>query len=240
MIQLIALDMDGTLLADDLTIPKKNAEAISAAKSRGIEVILCTGRSKTGAVPFADELKLQSHLISGNGSEIWLKSGELLERTPLQTPFVEEMLQIQKKTGTTFWAASTKDVYRQTIPENLYEHTWLKFGYDTPDDTLRQYIHDELQRFDHLEVTNSSLTNLEINAAGVNKANALQRLTEQLGIAMENVLAVGDSLNDVQMIKKSGVGVAMANAQDIVKETADWETLTNNEAGVAEAIEAYL
>ncbi|SER75631.1 Cof-type HAD-IIB family hydrolase [Salisediminibacterium halotolerans] len=239
-IQLMALDIDGTLLADDLSIPNENQQAIFEAREQGIDVILCTGRSKMAADPFAEKLQLNSHMITGNGSEIWLSDGSLLERTPLKSDLVAFMKELQADTGVRFWAASTEAVYKTDIPADLYNHTWLKFGFDTEDDQLRTMIHDKLITFTELEITNSSTTNLEINAAGVNKANALQKLTSHLNLDMKHVFAAGDSLNDVRMIKDAGVGVAMGNSQQVVKEAADWQTFSNNEAGLAVAIRKYL
>ncbi|MBS4161556.1 HAD-IIB family hydrolase, partial [Klebsiella pneumoniae] len=99
---------------------------------------------------------------------------------------------------------------------------------------------EALKKNKELEVTNSSPTNIEVNAIGINKAAALAKVSERLGFTMENVMAVGDSLNDIAMIKEAGLGVAMGNGQDIVKETADWITDTNNENGVAKAIRHWV
>jgi Cof subfamily protein (haloacid dehalogenase superfamily) len=90
---------------------------------------------------------------------------------------------------------------------------------------------------DGLELTNSLPTNVEANPAGVSKAAALHFLCERMGITMEEVMAVGDSLNDIKMIQASGVGVAMGNAQEAIKNVADFVTDTNNNNGVAKAIE---
>lgn len=239
-IQLMALDIDGTLLADDQSIPEENQKAISEAREQGIDVILCTGRSKMAADPFAEKLQLDSHMITGNGSEIWLSDGTLFEQIPLKSDLVAYMKELQEETGAYFWAASTEVVYKTEMPADLHNHTWLKFGFDTKDDQLRTKIHDQLSAFKELEITNSSLTNLEINAAGVNKARALQKLADHLNFDMKQVFAAGDSLNDVRMIKAAGVGVAMGNSQQVVKEAADWETFSNNEAGLAVAIRKCL
>ncbi|WP_158235056.1 HAD hydrolase family protein, partial [Pseudomonas sp. 2822-17] len=79
-----------------------------------------------------------------------------------------------------------------------------------------------------------------INAVGVNKAAALEKVCQRLNITMDNVIAMGDSLNDLAMITEAGLGVAMGNAQETVKQAADWVTDTNNEAGVAKAIHKWV
>ena len=74
---------------------------------------------------------------------------------------------------------------------------------------------------------------------GINKAKGLKTVCEKLHITMDDVMAVGDSLNDISMIKEAGFGVAMGNAQDIVKKAADAVTSSNEENGVAQAIRKY-
>lgn len=105
---------------------------------------------------------------------------------------------------------------------------------------MRNEVLKELKEYKELEITNSSPINIEVNALGINKAAALAKVSEKLGFTMENVMAMGDSLNDIAMIEKAGVGVAMGNAQDIVKETADWVTDLNTENGVAKAIRHWV
>ncbi|MDN0044845.1 Cof-type HAD-IIB family hydrolase [Mediterraneibacter glycyrrhizinilyticus] len=95
----------------------------------------------------------------------------------------------------------------------------------------------ELREVSGLELVGSLRYNIEINTAGVNKGTGLVNLGKVLGIKREEIMAFGDGDNDIVMLKEVGIGVAMANAEDKVKETADYITLSNEEDGVAEAIE---
>ncbi|PYZ98202.1 phosphoglycolate phosphatase [Alteribacter lacisalsi] len=236
-IKLIALDMDGTLLGNNMDVSKENTEAIQRAHDHSIDVVLSTGRMMLTAGKYAEELGLKSYLITVNGSEIWHSRGELVERQLLDVKFVELMRDLTDEHGTHFWAASVDQVWNAELPENLHDHEWMKFGFDVKEDEVREKIKSLLTAEKELEITNSSLTNLEINAAGINKAYALKKVCKRLGITMNEVMAVGDSLNDLAMIKEAGIGVAMGNAQDYVKKQADYVTSTNLEHGVAEAIE---
>lgn len=92
----------------------------------------------------------------------------------------------------------------------------------------------------HLELTGALFNNIEANGKGARKGFALVKLGEQLGIAKEQIMACGDGSNDMEMIREVGFGVAMANAIDSVKEVADYVTLSNDEDGVAKAIEKYV
>ena len=95
----------------------------------------------------------------------------------------------------------------------------------------------ELREVSGLELVGSLKYNIEINAAGVNKGTGLVNLGKMLGIKRGEIMAFGDGDNDIVMLKEVGIGVAMANAEAKVKETADYITLSNEEDGVAEAIE---
>ena len=82
--------------------------------------------------------------------------------------------------------------------------------------------------------------NIEFTAANVNKGLGLHFLAKELGISMEETMAVGDSGNDAEMLKAAGLGVAMGNASKAIKDISDVVTLTNEECGVAHAIETYI
>ena len=115
-----------------------------------------------------------------------------------------------------------------------------KTQFFTRDMELRARLLEEVpQRFADIVATSSSPQNVEINNARANKGEALLALAAQLGVPREKVLAFGDGLNDVTMIKAAGVGIAMANAEEIVKEAADWVTASCDEDGVAVGIERF-
>ncbi|MGL4656417.1 MAG: Cof-type HAD-IIB family hydrolase [Sarcina sp.] len=99
---------------------------------------------------------------------------------------------------------------------------------------------EELSKFDDLEVVSSWENNFEIMPAGTSKGTAVQRLAEILGIDREEVICIGDSENDLSMIKYAGLGVAMGNAIDVVKENANYITDTNSNAGVGKMIAKFI
>ena len=103
----------------------------------------------------------------------------------------------------------------------------------------REAAWKELSELEDLELVGSLSYNIEINAAGVNKGTSLVALGEMLGIPRESIMACGDGDNDVHLLREVGFGVAMANAQPQVKEAADYITASNDEDGVARAIEKY-
>jgi len=239
-IKLIALDMDGTLLNQYDEVSEVNRKAILEAENKGVHVVLSTGRAFATCSEYAKSLNLSSYLITVNGSEIYNEQGELIEQKILDTELIQWMWDLSQTHKTHFWAVSCDNVYRGKLPEDITGSKWLKFGFDSADDEVREEILRQLKENGNLEVSNSSPTNIEVNAIGVNKAKAIQVVCDRLGLTMDEVMAVGDSLNDIAMIKAAGLGVAMGNAQEVVKENADWLTSTNIEHGVAKAINKWV
>ncbi|ADE69003.1 MULTISPECIES: Cof-type HAD-IIB family hydrolase [Priestia] len=238
--KLIALDMDGTLLNNQQEISKENREAIAKAQEQGVHVVLSTGRSLLTCREYAQSLQLSSYLITVNGSEIWDESGQLVERKLIDASSIEKMWNLTQEHKLNFWAVTTDKVWRDEFPEDIASQEWLKFGYDIPDDALREEVLKQIAGISDFEISNSSLTNLEINALGINKAKGIMTVCERLGISMDEVIAMGDSLNDMAMIEAAGCGIAMGNAQEAVKEAADWVTDTNVNNGVAKAISHWV
>lgn len=115
-----------------------------------------------------------------------------------------------------------------------------KINIFTKDRKLRRELWEKIAQYKELAVTSSLDYNVEINAAAATKGNALLQLAKHLGLKPEQTMAMGDGSNDLSMIKAAGVGVAMANGMDILKQKADYITRSNEEDGVAAAIQHFL
>lgn len=115
-----------------------------------------------------------------------------------------------------------------------------KINIFTRDRKLRMELWEKLSRYKDLVVTSSLEYNLEINAATATKGNALLQLAAHLGLKREQTMAMGDGSNDLSMIEAAGIGVAMANSMDMLKQKADYLTLSNEADGVAAAIRHFL
>jgi len=241
-IQLIALDMDGTLLNDQKEVPKRNRDAIEQALEQDVHVVLSTGRGIRRCYSIAKDLRLSSYLVTANGAEIWTMEKERLQQSVMKTELVEKIYNLAIQAGAGVWMISSEGAFQgDTIPEDFYQYDWLKFGCYSADKQTLDILVKEFSNYEELEIANSLPTNIEVNAKGVTKANALSFLCERIGITMDQVLACGDSLNDLKMIQAAGVGAAMDNAQDAIKQVADFVTKAdNNNGGVGEAIERYV
>lgn len=284
MIQLIATDMDGTLLNDQKKVSPENIKAIKAAQNEGIEVIVATGRSKEEAQEPLDEAGLTCPIISINGAETWDAAGNVADVKPLQ---YEEAMKAMKllrehaiyfelylQSGTyseskeqamdvivqlmeTIKGAVGTQIEMQRMANKRIQNGSISFVKqfetvltDSSDAILKllafstnlvilDQVEEELKENPYLAVTASARGNLEINAIDAQKGIALQAYAKQEGIPMESVMALGDNLNDLSMMKVAGYPVAMGNAAYEVKQLCTYQTDTNDEHGVANAIYTY-
>ncbi|TXK77561.1 Cof-type HAD-IIB family hydrolase [Paenibacillus sp. N3.4] len=239
--KLIALDMDGTLLNEEKKISAENQEAIRQATQAGKIVMMSTGRGAVSAMPYIKELGLTGPLVVVNGSEVWERPDKLLRRTLLPAETVRSLHALAVEHDSWWWAYSVEGIFnRESETFDIDGQEWLKFGYFSENSEKLTSIRTIVEGWGTLEITNSHPSNIELNPLGINKATGVEAVCKLLGIEMSEVIAMGDSENDIAMIRESGLGVAMGNAQDEVKRIADITTLSNEEHGVAEIIYGYL
>ncbi|UJF32293.1 Cof-type HAD-IIB family hydrolase [Paenibacillus hexagrammi] len=235
--KLLALDMDGTLLTEAKEISEPNKEAIHTAIEAGVTVIFSTGRGVQSALPYVEELGLESPMVAVNGSEVWEAPGKLHQRTLLSADLVEKLHGIAIDLDSWWWAYAVDGVFnRDNWPDDLESHQWLKFGYYTENEPKLKKIRQTAESWGVFEITNSHPCNIELNPLGISKASGLEAVCKLLGITMSQVVAMGDSENDITMLQAAGLGVAMGNAQERVKGIADMTTVTNEEHAVAKII----
>ena len=240
--KLIALDMDGTLLNRNKEISRENLKWIRAASEAGIKVTLATGRPIRDILRYAEQLAIDCPVVTTNGSEVWRTPHQLHSRKVIEPNLIERLLETDRNYGgeLDFWAHTVSGrVDRSCVPDDLAGVQWLQFSFRSKNLQLLEQIRDEIAGWQMLEISNSHITNIEFNPLGVSKASGLQEVCSLLGIEMREVIAIGDSLNDISMIRAAGLGIAMGNAQEAVKQAADAVSLSNEEDGVAKAIERY-
>jgi HAD superfamily hydrolase (TIGR01484 family) len=239
--KLLALDMDGTVLNEDQLVSEANRQAIAAAIEAGVTVMFSTGRGIHSARPFIDELKLQSPIVTINGGEVWRAPDDLYKRHLMDAKWIRQMHEMAIEYDSWFWAYAIEGVYnRDNWPGDIDQIEWLKFGYYSENLEKLAAIRKELESWRVFEISNSHPFNLEMNTLGISKASGLMDICGLMGIEMSEVIAMGDSLDDLAMIRTAGLGVAMGNAQDEVKQAADIVTASNVEDGVARIIEQYI
>jgi Cof subfamily protein (haloacid dehalogenase superfamily) len=240
--KLLALDLDGTLLSDDKTISKKNKLWIERAVAEGVTVIFATGRGYTRANEYQEELELDSPMVLLNGADVWAGPHKPWQRHFLTKEIIQDLYALVEQAGARYWGYHTEGfVGMKDWPAvRIDREEWMKFGMYHNDLQWIESIRDEIQAWDVLEVVDSGNNSLELSVRGVTKESGVRAVCSLLGIEMHEVMAIGDAGNDLRLLRSAGLGVAMENAVDRVKEAADVGTVSNEEDGVAIAIQRYL
>jgi HAD superfamily hydrolase (TIGR01484 family) len=240
--KLLALDMDGTLLDERKEISQQNKEWIAKCREQGVYVVLSTGRGIQLIRSYAEQLGLDTPIIAVNGGEVWSRSDILHMRYSLPIEQIEQLRRIAVELDVWYWAYHTEGKQTKDTWDELAngEMEWIKFGYRTEDSVKMAALFERISLVGDFELTNSHPTNIEVNPAGITKATGLREVCHMLDVGFHEVVAVGDSMNDMAMIVEVGLGVAMGNAQEEVKLCADAVTDSNEEDGVAKVIQRYI
>jgi Cof subfamily protein (haloacid dehalogenase superfamily) len=265
--KLVAIDIDGTLMNDRKEITKEVNAAIQAAKAKGVSVVICTGRPIVGVQSIIEELKLNDeddYVITFNGALVQnTHTKEVESQITLTYENLKEIYELSQKIDSPLHFFDTENLYtpnrdisRYTIHEAHING--ISLHYRTIDDVPKDMLIPKVMFIDEPDRLNQNIGNipesfwgkytfvkstpffLEILDPSVSKGNAVRLLAEKLSIKQEEVICIGDGENDLSMIEYAGCGVAMANAESVVKEAAQFHTLSNNENGVAYAIEKLI
>lgn len=266
MYKLIALDMDGTLLNEKKQISERTKNAIKEARRRGVYVVLASGRPLEGILKSLDELKLVSdddYVLSYNGCLVQkVKSRETISDLTLKGSDLEYLYNLSKDLSVNIHSFSKE---RGLMAPKHSKYTKVEADINNID--INIVSHDEIDHeevivkimmidepeildkaikglpkdvYEKYSVAKSTPYFLEFFNTGADKGQAIKKLAEHLGIDQKEIITMGDAMNDYQMIEYAGMGIAMGNADPRVKEIANHITETNDNDGVALAIEKFI
>lgn len=266
--KILFTDCDDTLLTTDKKVCDRNKEAISKMIEAGHKIVLTSGRSLPSTKLQAEAIGLTfegCYIIAFNGGEIYdYYNDTKIFKAQLPMHIVTEVFKICEENGIHVQTYDDRAVISKEENDSLIRYcTTMACEYEVVED-VTGYLKEgpckilvvDYQNHEILEemrikildlfgdVVDSYFSNqyyLEVVPKGVNKGAAIHILSDYLGVPMENTVSAGDAMNDIAMIKEAHVGVAVANADDCVKEVADYITvLDHNEGAVAEIIEKFI
>ena len=245
--QLLALDLDGTLTNSRKEITPSTRDALIDIQKNGKKVVLASGRPSQGVLPLAEELHLGdygSYILSYNGGRITdCRSGEIIYSKYLPNDVAAPLLEIVKKyPGIDILAyTDTKLISGGDTNEYSEKESFINHMPITKVDDFVSYITEAEKHFhSYLSIYCSDPFFLEIMPQGIDKAHSLTKLLTSIGLSTDAMICCGDGYNDLTMIETAGLGVAMANAQPLVKKSADYITKSNDEDGVLHVINEFM
>ncbi|MBE0446663.1 MAG: HAD family phosphatase [Actinobacteria bacterium] len=260
--KLVALDLDGTLLSEDKAIADSTSKLIKEARNSGVKFTIATGRMSSGAIRYAKQLGIDIPIITYNGAVIRnLASGYTYREYKVPAEGAMDAIDMLKGEPALRFVFLGDDVYTDTPHEwtdGYAELLEVKMNFVddvrdllAQDPTMLVFMVPTLRAVElagvlkaklnsQVRITNSTDWFLDILHPKASKGLALRQLAESLGVAREEIIAIGDNLNDLEMVEYAGIGVAVANATDDLKAAADYVTDLPLSEGVGEVIMKYV
>jgi len=264
-IRLVALDLDGTLVDDDLRLPPRTAATVRAVVERGVHVALVTGRMTSSALPYAREMGLRAPLVGLQGAVIRempapgsARRGRLVRHLPLPGRVAIEALAWCRAAGLAAHLNHLEQLVVAADDEKADDYSawspgrirvvpdlaaWIRhpvtkvISVSEPPTAMASLPAARAAFAGRADATVSHPMFLEFVAPGVNKGRAVRYLARRLGVDRRAVLAIGDQVNDLEMIAEAGLGVAMAGAPPEVRSAARMTAPPIAEAGAAAVLE---
>lgn len=265
--EILALDLDGTLTNSKKEISAPTLEALIDIQERGKKVVLASGRPTHGVVPLAKQLHLEkygSYILSFNGGRITdCRTGQVIYNKTLPYDVLAPLFFIAKKySGIDIITYDSENIISGIKPNKYTElESFINHMPIIEVDNFASHITEPVNKFlitgepEIIEKVKEEITGyfrsylyvycsdpffLEIMPPGIDKAHSLLRLLTSIGLTADQMICCGDGYNDLTMIEAAGLGVAMQNAQPLVKERADYITKSNDEDGVLHVINQFM
>ena len=264
-IRMICMDLDGTLLDPRGSISAEDALAVREAQEKGIVCAIASGRAEGNVILMLRDAGLVCPACALNGGLIFDEKGKTLDSSPMDRALSMRICDALAGEKLRFVLLGDKTIC--TSEKDFPHHSEERYGERMREmghrffhglDELRAFaregttykfflcnmaepgkIMEKLNGIPGICISRSGRQNIEVMPAHVNKARGIAVLCAHYGIGMDRVMCIGDEMNDLEMIQAAGIGVAMGNAADEVREKADYVTADNASCGVAGAIRAF-
>lgn len=263
--KLVALDIDGTLLNSSHEIPRENIETINKLQKEGVEFVIVTGRPDIMAKKYAEELQIPSVILGNNGATIRnVDTNHLFFQRFIPKEKVIELYEYFSKKDIYFRLYGLDSIY--TFNEDEFDESKnefavfsknlaknmdfkiinniseldcdvIKFVCFTNDYEKLLNIQKELSSIEDVEIVRGSKNGIDINAKGISKGETLLKYANKLGIDSKEIIAIGDSENDLSMLSVVGFPITLENGDQALKDIAMMITESNDNAGVSKALE---
>lgn len=252
MTKVVFFDIDGTLLDDDKNLPPSAYEAVMELKKKGVYVAFATGRAPFMMEQLRKELEIDS-FIAFNGQYVVFEN-EVIYKNPMEVAHLQSLRTYAKSNGHPLIFMN-----EETMKSTTKNHAFIKKSLQSlrlpyPDIHATFYDHSEIYqtlvfcteieeekyvgKYHHFDFIRWHPYSLDVLPSGGSKAAGIMKMIERLDVQLQDVYAFGDGLNDIEMLKAVGTGVAMGNAVDEVKRHADCVTKHVSENGIYRSLKS--
>ena len=265
-IKLVVVDLDGTLLNEQSQLSAGNEAALKKAIEQGVQIVIATGKTRFSANTVIEKLGLTTPGIYLQGLTIYQSDGTISYQKTLEPDVARQVITFAEDRGYDVIAYSGSRILARSVSKKA-EELATKYGEPMPEGigALQNILEDmpvhkliamkageprkikalrwqlEMQLDGKARLVQAMIPDMvEILPPKASKGIALQTLLKQLGVSADEVLAIGDGENDIEMIQLAGIGVAVGNADAKLKAVADHVVAGNEADGVADALEKFV
>lgn len=261
MIKLVVTDIDGTIYTPEKGISPEVKSCIQDLTKNGVNVAIATGRTYGSAKHVADKLGIKCPLIAYQGGFVCSYEGEVLNAKYLNPDIAKEIIQDCRKRNIHLNVYVNDVLYVENDDEYIKDYIGdkgidyflterfedldftklnklLAIAYDT--EFIDNFIEELKEKYPQIYVVKSYKYFCEIANKEATKGNAITFLSEKFGITTDEIMAIGDQNNDIEMVTTAGCGVAMGNGTEEIKKAAKYVTDTVNNDGFVKAVNKYV
>ncbi|HAI9186743.1 TPA: HAD family hydrolase [Escherichia coli] len=217
MYQVVASDLDGTLLSPDHTLSPYAKETLKLLTARGINFVFATGRHHVDVGQIRDNLEIKSYMITSNGARVHDLDGNLIFAHNLDRDIASDLFGVVNDNPDIITNVYRDDEWfmNRHRPEGVSK---VFFTCDSHEQLLPLEQAINARWGDRVNVSFSTLTCLEVMAGGVSKGHALEAVAKKLGYSLKDCIAFGDGMNDAEMLSMAGKGCIMGSAHQRLKD----------------------
>lgn len=265
-IKLIVVDIDGTLLNSSHELTTRTESVLKAALAQGVKVVLATGKTRRSADKILERLNLDTPGIYLQGLSVYYPDGTTRHEQTLPSNIARRVITFAEDRGFEVAAYVGSRILVKS-PSTHADELTIQYGEPAPEvvgplvnllnttsfnklllmkkndfkkiNALRWQLSVQLDGSARL-MQAGIMDMVEVLPPGASKGKALKVLLGELGVAPETVLAIGDGENDIEMLQLAGIGIAVGNAHESLKQVADYVVGANDTDGVAEAVERFV
>ena len=267
--KIMAFDVDGTLITDNRKILDSTIKSVQELQKHGVKTVICTGRSYCNSVHVAEAIGKIDYIVSCNGAQIYdVVNKKLIYSQSHDVKITKLILKALSEISVSAVLYGEHETYlydnkNDKESRQLFEGFYGEFKTHLSDDNVEDFIEnnnivkviiyfDDVKRAakiskmmktrfaDVVYVVRGSDRAVEFCIKGINKSTGILKILESMKLSPDNLVAIGDSENDIEMLKLANLGIAMGNALPEVKAISDEITKNNNDHGIEHAIKKYV
>ena len=260
-VRLVVSDVDGTLVDKNKTLTPGTIAAVRRLDAAGVGFTIISARPMSGLKPIADALALDVPIAAFNGGIVFHRDGRIESHVTIDAAVATAVLKAADGLAVDIWVFADDRWYATSDQGTHVEHERVasnqapvvtadfadvaaradKITFVSDDEALLRGLHAEIERFDdRATIAQSQTYYLDVTALAANKGDGIAALAKAFDVPMAAIAAIGDQANDLPMLKRAGVAIAMGNAPEGVKAAAHHVTAGNDADGVAHAIDTLI